>query len=60
MAQVKGMLLFFQAVLPFLQPRAKFIFMSSGIATLDQVPDKTCVMYGVTKARPELWLVWVR
>ena len=51
-SQVLGYLAFFQAARPFLQPGGKFIFLSSGSATIDQVPRGYEVTYGISKVGP--------
>lgn len=49
--QVLGYLAFFQATVPLMQAGGKFIFLSSGSATVDQVPRGYEVTYGISKVR---------
>ena len=54
MRQVLGFLTFFQATVPLMQKGGKFVFMSSGAAVLDRIPDKNDVTYGITKVGCEV------
>ncbi|WWC67119.1 uncharacterized protein I206_101026 [Kwoniella pini CBS 10737] len=47
---VLGFLAFFQAAVPYVKKGGKFIFISSGSATIDQVPRGYEVTYGISKA----------
>ena len=49
--QVLGFLAFFQAMRPLIPKGGKFIFISSGSATIDQVPRGYEVTYGISKVR---------
>lgn len=56
--QVLGYLAFFQACVPLMQPGGKFIFLSSGSATIDQVPRGYEVTYGISKVCDRIRKMW--
>jgi NAD(P)-dependent dehydrogenase (short-subunit alcohol dehydrogenase family) len=53
-SKVLGYLAFFQACVPLMQKGGKFIFISSGSATIDQVPRGYEVTYGISKVSGQI------